>query len=64
MPDGTKIAYAADLCQFPPLAFGIASPEQAKKLLATLDSRIAELERDHGYTGLASRSAYCRFPAA
>ena len=56
-PDGTKIAYAADLCQFPPVAFGIASPEQAKKLLATLDRRIAELERDHGYArpGVAVR---------
>jgi len=64
LPDGTKIAYAADLCQFPPVAFGIASPEQAKKLLATLDRRIAELERDHGYAGLASRSAYWPVPAS
>ena len=62
LPDGTKIAYAADLCQFPPVAFGIASPTQAKKLLATLDNRIAELERDHGYVGLASRSAYWPVP--
>jgi hypothetical protein len=62
-PDGSKIAYAADLCQFPPVAFGIASPEQARKLLATLDRRIAELERDHGYIGLASRSAYWPVPA-
>ena len=62
LPDGAKIAYAADLCQFPPVAFGIASPEQAKKLLATLDKRIAELERDHGYIGLASRSAYWPVP--
>ena len=64
LPDGTKIAYAADLCQFPPVAFGIASPEQAKKLLATLDRRIAELESDHGYAGLASRSAYWPVPAS
>ena len=62
-PDGTKIAYAADLCQFPPVAFGIAAPEQARKLLATLDKRIAELERDQAYTGLASRSAYWPVPA-
>jgi hypothetical protein len=61
-PDGTKIAYAADLCQFPPVAFGIASPEQAKKLIATIDQRIVELERDHGYIGLASRSAYWPVP--
>jgi hypothetical protein len=63
-PDGTKIAYAADLCQFPPVAFGIASPEQGRKLLATLDRRIAELERDFGYRGLASRSAYWPVPAS
>ncbi len=63
-PDGAKIAYAADLCQFPPVAFGIASPEQARKLLATLDRRIAELERDCGYAGMASRSAYWPVPAA
>jgi hypothetical protein len=62
-PDGTKVAYAADLCQFPPVAFGIASPEQARKLLNTLDQRIAELERDQGYIGLASRSAYWPVPA-
>ncbi len=62
-PNGTKVAYAADLCQFPPVAFGIAAPEQAKKLLATLDRRIAELEREHGYTGAASLSAYWPVPA-
>jgi hypothetical protein len=61
-PDGTKIAYAADLCQFPPLAFGIASTEQAKKLIDTIDRRIVELERDHGYAGYASRSAYWPVP--
>ena len=61
-PDGTKIAYAADLCQFPPVAFGIASPEQASKLIATIDRRIVELERDYGYAGYASRSAYWPVP--
>ena len=63
MPDGTKIAYAADLCQFPPVAFGIATPAQARRLLATLDQRIAELERDQGYKGVASLSAYWPVPA-
>lgn len=63
-PDGTKIAYAADLCQFPPVAFGILSPEQAKKLIATMEKRIVELERDNGYLGLASRSAYWPVPAS
>ena len=63
-PDGTKIAYAADLCQFPPVAFGIASPEQGKKLIATIDKRIAELERENGYAGYASRSAYWPVPAS
>jgi len=46
------------------VAFGIAAPEQAKKLLSTLDRRIAELEREHGYTGVASRSAYWPVPAS
>ena len=63
-PDGTKIAYGADLCQFPPVAFGIASPEQARKLIATIDKRIAELERENGYAGYASRSAYWPVPAS
>ena len=63
-PDGTKIAYGADLCLFPPVAFGIASPEQGKKLIATIDKRIAELERDNGYAGYASRSAYWPIPAS
>ena len=63
-PDGTKIAYAADLCQFPPVAFGIASPEQGKKLIATIDKRIAELERENGYAGYASRSAYWPVPVS
>jgi len=30
-PNGTKIAYGADLCLFPPVAFGIATADQAKK---------------------------------
>jgi glycogen debranching enzyme len=62
LPDGTRIAYAADLCQFPPLAFGIASPEQARQLVSTIDRRIAELEQDHGYAGYASLSAYWPVP--
>ncbi len=63
LPDGTKVAYGADLCQFPPVAFGMASPEQATKLIATIDARIEELERDNGYAGYASRSAYWPAPA-
>jgi len=62
LPDGTKIAYGADLCLFPPVAFGIASPEQGRKLIATIDARIKELERDNGYAGYASRSAYWPAP--
>jgi hypothetical protein len=63
-PTGERIAYAADLCQFPPVALGIASPEQARQLIATLDARSVELERDHGYAGFASRSAYWPVPAS
>ncbi len=60
--DGIRIEYAADICQFAPVALGIASEEQGKKLLATLDKRIAELQRDYGYTGQASLSAYWPVP--
>jgi len=63
-PQGEKVTYAADLCQWPPLALGVASPEQAKKLIATLDRRIAVLERDFGYAGYATLSAYWPVPAA
>ncbi|MBD3175727.1 MAG: hypothetical protein GF320_11140, partial [Armatimonadia bacterium] len=59
--DGTRIAYAADLCQFPPVAFGIASPERGRALLDTLDRRIEELD---GYAGYASLSAYWPVPSS
>ncbi|MEO7318020.1 MAG: trehalase family glycosidase, partial [Chthoniobacteraceae bacterium] len=63
-PQGERVAYAADVCQWPPLALGVASAEQARKVVATLDRRIAELEKEHGYTGAASLSAYWPVPAS
>jgi hypothetical protein len=60
--DGREVAYFCDLCQWPPVAVGIASPEQARKIVATADARIAELERDHGYTGAAGLSALWPVP--
>ncbi|MCX6358713.1 MAG: hypothetical protein NT029_02815 [Armatimonadetes bacterium] len=59
---GEKVTYAADVCQFPAVAFGMVPQDRARRLLATLDRRIAELERDYGYTGSASLSAYWPVP--
>ncbi len=60
--DGEKVTYAADVCQFPAVTLGLLSEEQASLLLATLDARITELERDYGYTGAGSLSAYWPVP--
>ena len=62
-PAGQKVTFATDLCQFPPLAVGIASPEQARKSLATIDKRIAELQAQYGYTHWFSVSAYWPVPS-
>ncbi|MBM3493398.1 MAG: hypothetical protein FJX72_03600, partial [Armatimonadetes bacterium] len=59
---GEKVTYAADVCQFPAVAFGMLPKDRARRLIATLDRRIAEIERDHGYTGMASLSAYWPVP--
>jgi hypothetical protein len=60
--DGERVHYCSDISQFTPLAFGIASPEQAAKVLRTVDARIAELEKTHGYAGVSSLSAYWPAP--
>ncbi|MBI5834308.1 MAG: hypothetical protein HZB16_18590 [Armatimonadetes bacterium] len=60
--DGQQVTYAADVCQFPAVAFGLLTGDQSRRLLATLDRRIGELERDYGYTGMASLSAYWPVP--
>jgi hypothetical protein len=59
---GREIAYFCDLCQWPPIAVGIASPEQARKIVATADARIAELEKEFGYAGYAGLSALWPVP--
>ena len=61
-PSGEKVAYCADVCQFQPVALGIASPEQAKKLIATIDRRIVELKAQYAYAEIASLSAYWPVP--
>jgi hypothetical protein len=45
-----------DLCQWPAVAVGLASPEQARKIVATADVRILELEKEYGYQGFACLS--------
>jgi len=55
---GEKVNYCADYSQFPPIAFGIASPEQGRKILATIDARIEELKKSHNYAEASSLSAY------
>jgi len=61
---GKEVAYFCDLCQWPPIAVGIASAEQARKIVATADARIAQLEKEHGYQGFAGLSALWPVPAA
>lgn len=59
---GKEVSYFCDLCQWPPIAVGIASPEQARKIVATADARIAELEKEYGYAGYAGLSALWPVP--
>ena len=59
---GNEIAYFCDLCQWPSIAVGIASPEQARKIVATANARIAELEKEYGYQGYAGLSALWLVP--
>ena len=60
--NGRELCYFCDLCQWPPIAVGIASPEQARKIVATADRRITELEQEHGYQGFAGLSALWPVP--
>ena len=60
--DGKEAAYFLDLCQWPAVAFGLASPEQARKIVATADSRMAQLAKEYGYRGYASLTASGRSP--
>jgi hypothetical protein len=59
---GNEVAYFCDLCQWPAVAIGMASPEQARKIVATADARIKELEKEYGYRGYASLSALWPVP--
>ena len=59
---GKEVSYFCDLCQWPPIAVGIASTEQARKIVATADARIAELEKEYGYAGYAGLSALWPVP--
>lgn len=60
--DGKPVCYFCDLCQWRPIAVGIASPEQARKIIATADKRIAQLEKEDGYQGYATLSALWPIP--
>jgi hypothetical protein len=44
------------------VAVGIASAEQARRIVATADARLAELEQENGYTGCAALSALWPVP--
>ena len=59
---GNEFSYFCDLCQWPPIAVGIASPEQARKIVATADARIKELKKEYGYQGFAGLSALWPVP--
>ncbi|HWB53799.1 MAG TPA: glycosyl hydrolase family 65 protein, partial [Tepidisphaeraceae bacterium] len=60
--DGKPVLYFCDLCQWRPIVVGIASPEQARKIIATADKRIAQLEKKYGYQGYATLSALWPIP--
>lgn len=60
---GQEVSYFCDLCQWPPIAVGIASADQAGKIVATADARIAQLEKEQGYAGYAALSALWPVPA-
>jgi hypothetical protein len=60
--DGRRVDYASDISLFPPLAFGMASPDQARKLFDTIDRRIVELRAQDHYWDHASLSAYWPVP--
>ena len=59
---GNEVSYFCDLCQWPAIAVGIASPEQARKIVATADARSAVLEAEYGYAGYAGLSALWPVP--
>ncbi|MCD4727632.1 MAG: hypothetical protein K8R46_08220, partial [Pirellulales bacterium] len=59
---GKEVSYFCDLCQWPAIAVGIASPEQARKIVATADARIAQLEKEYDYRGYAGLSALWPVP--
>jgi len=61
---GTEVAYFCDLCQWPAVAVGIAPPERARKIVATADARLAQLETEYGYQGFAGLSALWPVPAS
>ena len=49
--------------KWPALAFGLASPEQGRKLIATADARLAQLAKQYGYPGSATVAALWPAPA-
>jgi len=60
--EGKPVSYFCDLCQWPPIAVGLASPEQARKVVATADARIKQIESEYGYQGYAGLSALWPVP--
>jgi len=52
--DGSEVTSFFDLCQWSAVAYGLATPNQARKIVATADTRIAELAAHYGYQETAS----------
>ena len=57
------MTYFCDLCQWSAVAYGLASPEAGRKIVATADTRLAQLEARYGYHGAASLGALWPIPA-
>ncbi|MHB9035390.1 MAG: MGH1-like glycoside hydrolase domain-containing protein [Armatimonadota bacterium] len=54
---GKRYTYFVDFVQYPTIVFGVASKEQARKIIATADARLFELTAKYGYAGHASISS-------
>jgi YVTN family beta-propeller protein len=61
--NGQSVYSFMDAAQYPAIVFGIASPTQAKEILATADTRLAQLPSLDGYTGTGTPNVLWPLPS-